>query len=335
MAPRRPPDILRKSHAHSDGKTRARDKRALDQDLAETIDDAGSARGARPRRDTRGKRAPGSVRGTAGRRGIADALLIDLDGVVYRGEERIRGAAEALASLDSLHVPRLFVTNTTSRPREKLVGKLRSFGIEVSPDEILAPADVAVDWLTGHRRRKLLLLVPEATTRVFAGFDAVSPAQAAQGAAVDAVVVGDLGRHWTFDLLNAAFRCLMREPRPTLVALGMTRYWHAPEGLRLDTAPFVAALAHATGAEPVVLGKPSRAFFDAALERLGSKAGRTAMVGDDIRADIAGAQAAGLKGILVRTGKFRPADLEQGIAPDDVIDSIVDLPGLLAGRSST
>lgn len=316
MAPRRPPDILRKSHAHSDGKTRARAKRDLELDLAESIDAPDTARGGR-------------------QHGIADALLIDLDGVVYRGDERIAGAAEAIAQLGKLKVPRLFVTNTTSRPREKLVEKLATFGMQVPVDDILAPADVAADWLAGQKRRRLLLLVPEATTRVFAGFEAVSPAQTAKGAAVDAVVVGDLGRHWTFDLLNTAFRCLIREPRPALVALGMTRYWHAPDGLRLDTAPFVAALAHAAGVEPVVMGKPSRAFFDAALKRLGAKAGRTAMVGDDIRADVAGAQAAGLKGILVRTGKFRPADLEQGIVPDRVIDSVVDLPALLSRRSSS
>ena len=269
------------------------------------------------------------------RRGIADALLIDLDGVVYRGDERIDGAAEAIARLDALEVPRLFVTNTTSRPREALVSKLADFGIDVPVGDILAPADVAADWLAGQRSRKLLLLVPEATSRLFAGFEKVSPAAAAKGAAVDAVVVGDLGRHWTFDLLNTAFRCLMREPKPALVALGMTRYWHAPDGLRLDTAPFVAALAHATGVEPVVMGKPAPAFFAAALKRLGAKAGRTAMVGDDIRADIAGAQAAGLKAILVRTGKFRPADLEQGIVPDRVIDSIVDLPALFVRRTSS
>jgi HAD superfamily hydrolase (TIGR01458 family) len=313
MAPRRPPDILRKSHAHSEGKIRAKGKRALERDLAETDDDG--------------------VRHGRGRRGIADALLIDLDGVVYRGDERIAGAAEAVAALDVIGLPRLFVTNTTSRPREKLVEKLAGFGIEVPVDDILAPADLAADWLAGQKKRKLLLLVPEATTRVFAGFETVSPAKAGEGAAVDAVVVGDLGRHWTFDLLNSAFRCLMREPRPALIALGMTRYWHAPDGLRLDTAPFIAALVHATGVEPVVLGKPSPAFFAAALKRLGVKAARAAMVGDDIRADVAGAQGAGLKGILVRTGKFRPADLELGIVPDLIIDSIIDLPSNLSGRA--
>jgi ribonucleotide monophosphatase NagD (HAD superfamily) len=106
----------------------------------------------------------------------------------------------------------------------------------------------------------------------------------------------------------------------------MTRYWRAADGLRLDTAPFVVALQHATGIAPVVLGKPARPFFAAALARLGAEASETLMIGDDIRGDIGGAQGAGIRGLLVRTGKFRPRDLRGEIQPDGVIDSIADLP---------
>lgn len=300
MAPRRPPDILRKSHAHSEGRTRARDKRELDDALDDSI-------------------------------GLGDddaALLIDLDGVVYRGDEPIAGAADAIRWVQANQLPHLFVTNTTSRPREALVEKLHGFGIEVRADDIQAPPDAAAAWLAANGCQRLLLLVPEATRAAFAGFEIAANGAAADAdpGPVDAVVVGDLGRSWTFDRLNRAFRCLMREPRPRLVALGMTRYWHAPDGLRLDTAPFVAALSHASGVEPTVLGKPAAAFFAAALTRLGLAAGQTTMIGDDIRADIGGAQSAGLKAILVRTGKFRPGDLKLGIQPDLVLDSIAELP---------
>jgi ribonucleotide monophosphatase NagD (HAD superfamily) len=106
----------------------------------------------------------------------------------------------------------------------------------------------------------------------------------------------------------------------------MTRYWHAADGLRLDTAPFVAALREASGAQPVVLGKPAQPFFAAALELLGSPAEQTLMVGDDIRGDIEGAQGCGIRGVLVRTGKFRPRDLESGVTPQAVLDSVAELP---------
>ncbi len=249
------------------------------------------------------------------------ALLIDLDGVVYEGDRCVRGAAEALAWLEQQRVPRLFLTNTTSRPRSSLVGKLASMGIEVDPSQILTPSVAATRWLRENIGGSVALFVPAATQGEFEELPL-----AAEDESATAVVIGDYGEHWSFAELNRAFRLLMAEPQPALVALGMTRYWRAPDGLRLDTAPFVVALAHATGAEPVVLGKPAAPFFLAALSQLGARAEQTYIVGDDIQADIGGAQRVGIRGVLVKTGKFRARDLELDTQPDAVLDSIAELP---------
>jgi phospholysine phosphohistidine inorganic pyrophosphate phosphatase len=80
------------------------------------------------------------------------------------------------------------------------------------------------------------------------------------------------------------------------------------------------------GDEPIVFGKPAKPFYETALAMLGTAPADTVMIGDDIRGDIGGEQAAGMKAILVRTGKFRPDDLWGEIKPDGVIDSIADLP---------
>jgi HAD superfamily hydrolase (TIGR01458 family) len=133
--------------------------------------------------------------------------------------------------------------------------------------------------------------------------------------------------------LNRAFRLLHHNPDAKLIALGMTRYWLAADGIALDVAPFVAALEHATGRQPLVFGKPAERFFLAAAERLGLAPADILMIGDDIEADVGGAQAAGLRGALVRTGKFRPADLEGRIRPDMVWESVADLPRCWAARS--
>jgi phospholysine phosphohistidine inorganic pyrophosphate phosphatase len=250
-------------------------------------------------------------------------VLFDLDGVLYEGEKPIEGAGEVIAWFDNHGVPFLFLTNTTSRPRTALVEKLGRFGIAAERGMIFTPPVAAVDWLRRYTHGKVALFVPEATKREFADLPLVD-ADAESGAA--AVVVGDLGEGWDFRTLNRAFRLLAAAPHVRLVALGMTRYWKAADGLRLDAAPFVVALRHASGVEPVVLGKPSGAFFRAALSRLGQEAQSTLMIGDDIRGDIEGAQQAGLRGILVRTGKYRSGDLDQGIAPYAVIDSVLDLP---------
>ncbi len=157
----------------------------------------------------------------------------------------------------------------------------------------------------------------------FTGLPCLSE-DAERGAAY--VVVGDLGDLWDYRTLNRAFRLLHNNPEAKLVALGMTRYWLAADGISLDVAPFVAALEHATGQKAIVFGKPDARFFLAAKDRLRLAGSEVLMVGDDIDADVGGAQAAGLKGALVKTGKFRTADLEGTVRPDAVLDSIAELP---------
>ncbi len=251
------------------------------------------------------------------------AVLLDLDGVLYQGDRAVDGAAEAVAWFRERGVPHLFLTNTTSRPRTSLVEKLAGLGVKCSVDEMLTPPVAAVRWLEREAPGPVALFVPRATASEFAALSCL-PRDAEAGAV--SVVLGDLGEDWSFERLNRAFRLLMGEPRPRLVALGMTRYWRAPNGLRLDVAPFVKALEHATGCTAVVLGKPAREFFVAALDTVGCEPQEAVMVGDDIVGDVGGAQGAGIAGVLVRTGKFREDDLGGAIRPHAVLDSIAQLP---------
>ena len=251
------------------------------------------------------------------------SILFDLDGVFYQGDRVIAGAAAVVDWVRDNAIPHLFVTNTTSRPRSALVEKLAGFGIDTTPEQIFTPAVAAVHWLEQHcSGQKVALFIPQATQSDFKQISLTD----SEDDVVCAVVVGDLGEQWDFKTLNRAFRLLMQENRPQLLALGMTRYWQAADGLRLDVAPFVMALSHTSGTEPQVLGKPARLFYQSALDLLGVSAEQTVMIGDDIVSDIGGAQKAGLRGLLVRTGKFRPQDLQGEIVPDGVLDSVRDLP---------
>jgi HAD superfamily hydrolase (TIGR01458 family) len=250
------------------------------------------------------------------------AILFDLDGVFYKGDQALPAAAETAAWVREAGIPHLFLTNTTSRPRSALVLKLARLGIHTDPSHILTPAVAAAAWCRQHLAgRGVALFVPQATRAEFAELP-----QAENADQVAAVIIGDLGEAWDFATLNRAFRYLMATPQPRLIALGMTRYWQSPDGLRLDVAPFVMALSHASGAEPLVTGKPAPAFFQTALDMLGVGAADTVMIGDDIRGDIEGAQGAGLRAVLMRTGKFRDADLSLGIRPDGVLGSLAELP---------
>jgi phospholysine phosphohistidine inorganic pyrophosphate phosphatase len=251
------------------------------------------------------------------------AILFDLDGVLYEGDKAIAGAAAAIHWFEQRNIPHLFLTNTTSKPRASLVDKLAGFGIHSDPDNFLTPPIAATHWLKQNVDGRVALFTPSATRADFTGLQLCEDS-AETGAA--AVVIGDLGEGWNFNTLNRAFRLLHSNPQAKLVALGMTRYWRAADGLRLDTAPFVKALHHATGREIIVLGKPSQAFYQAAIDMLRAQPADTIMIGDDIRSDIEGAAQAGLRTILVGSGKFQHSDLELGITPDAFIDTVATLP---------
>ena len=120
------------------------------------------------------------------------------------------------------------------------------------------------------------------------------------------MLLGDAGEDFSYANLNRAFRLLM-DGAP-LLAMGNNRYFRDEDGLSLDIGPFVAALEYACDRPATVLGKPSAAFFRAAVETLGIEPAAAVMVGDDVLADVEGAFAAGLRGLLVRTGKYRPGD---------------------------
>jgi HAD superfamily hydrolase (TIGR01458 family) len=115
-----------------------------------------------------------------------------------------------------------------------------------------------------------------------------------------------------------------------LYCLHKNRWWQTSRGPLLDAGAFVAGIEYAADVEATVVGKPSAPYFEAALEAIDADPERTWIVGDDLEADIAGAQKFGMKTVLVRTGKFRPDDLERSaVVPDMVLSSIAVLPDWL------
>lgn len=253
------------------------------------------------------------------------AFLFDLDGTLYTDAGPVPGAVEALAELRRRGVPFRCVTNTTRRSRRLLAARLAGYGFALEPEHIVTAVMSGVTLLGARRIRRVAAYVVPETLEDFAGFDLA-------GAPPEAVVVGDLGEAWDFAVLNRAFHQLMDGAE--LLALQRDRYWLKGEALALDAGPFVAALEYATGKSAVVCGKPSGAFYAAALATLppaiASRPGDVVMVGDDLWGDVEGAQQAGLRAWMVRTGKFR-ADVvaASGITPERLLDSVAELPSLL------
>jgi phospholysine phosphohistidine inorganic pyrophosphate phosphatase len=255
-----------------------------------------------------------------------DGILFDLDGVLVTGGSPLPGAVETLQKLLAAGVPFLILSNMTLWSRRMMLDRFRRHGLDLAIDRMLTPPAAATRWLERQGNPPVVAFVAEPTRIELAGLQLL-PQESERGAAF--VLVGDLGDGWTPQIMNRALRLLLNGAR--FIALGMGRYWMAPDGVRLDVGAFATALAYASGQTPIVIGKPSAEYFQMALDALGVPADRVVMVGDDILNDIEAAQQVGLKGVLVQTGKFRPDDLQRGVTPEWTVPDVthvLSLPGL-------
>jgi HAD superfamily hydrolase (TIGR01458 family) len=256
------------------------------------------------------------------------AFLLDLDGTLYAGGAALPGALDALGRLRRKGIPFRLVTNTTSRSRGMLVERLRGYGFTAEPEEIYTAtlAGAALARISGFR--VVAPFLPAPALEDLSGLDLVGGSSGRTGPggpAPQAVILGDLAEGWSYRVLQEAFEYVMNGA--AIIALSRDRYWQRGDGLALDAGPFVTALEYATGQTATIAGKPSPAFYTAALASLEVAPGPgVAMVGDDLWSDVQGAQSAGLQGWLVRTGKFREETLRgSGITPDRVLASLADL----------
>jgi len=252
------------------------------------------------------------------------AILLDVDGVLHVSREPIAGGADAVRRLREAGHRLRFVTNTTTQTRASLVEELRGMGIELDDEELQTAPRAAASVLAG---RRVLALTMHAIVGEFEGVEFV-------GEDAEAVLVGGADEtpetNLVFSYMNLARAFHELDAGADLYCLHKNRWWQTKHGPLLDAGAFVAGLEYAANTEAIVLGKPSTAYFEAALQALDADAGLTWMVGDDVEADIAGAQAHGMRTILVRTGKFRPDVVEATrIRPDGIISSIAQLPDWL------
>lgn len=240
-------------------------------------------------------------------------VLLDLGGVVYVGDTPLPGAVAAIGRLRQAGIGVRFLTNTTRSSRRMLLQKLRAMGMDIADEELFTPSLAARQRIEREGLRPHLLIHPALKE------DFVALPEGAR----EAVVVGDAGDSFSYAALNAAFRAL--EHGAEFLALANNRSFRdADGGLSLDAGPFVAALAFASRREPQILGKPAPDYFLSALASMGCEPGDAVMVGDDAESDVAGAMAAGLAGILVKTGKYRPGAEDSIVQPPSAV--VEDLP---------
>lgn len=257
--------------------------------------------------------------------GRIGGLLLDIDGVLVVSWEPIPGAPDALERLRARGVPVALITNTTTLTRAGIADAMGRAGFDVEPSDILtAPLATASYIRRTHPGARCHLLGIDDITDDLEGIDLVDRD-------ADVVIVGGADEAFTFDNINRAFRMVMNGA--ALVAMHRNLSWMEADGISLDAGAYLLGIEAASGVQATVAGKPSADFFRSGLELLGVPAERVAMVGDDIDNDVLAAQSLGMTGILVRTGKFRAdAQVRTDGIPDRVVDSVADVPELIAQR---
>jgi len=250
-------------------------------------------------------------------------LLLDIDGVLAISWEALPGAVDALRRLREDGMPFRMITNTTTKTRADLAATLREAGFDVGDEEIVTAVVATAAYLrNAHRGAKVFVLSDGNATEDFGEVELVAVDDA------DVVVIGGACDNFTYRTMNRIFRRLM--DGAALVGMHRNLFWKTSEGWELDGGAYIVGLEEAANTSATICGKPEKAYFDAALTMLAVDADHAAMVGDDIVNDILGAQAAGLTGILVRTGKYREGDEDRPDGrPDHVLGSFADIPAFL------
>ena len=254
-------------------------------------------------------------------------VLLDLDGTLYIGNQEVPGACQTIKYLRNKNMQLRFLTNTTTKTQAQLLSQIRSIGIDLFDDELISAPQAARFELMEMQKKisrplKIWPLVADAVKSDFDDFewDEYHP---------DFILIGDIGDRWNITLINSLFNAMHSGAQ--LIALHKNRFWQTEQGLKTDIGFFVAGLEYICNKTAIILGKPNRDFFQRVLDSVKMTAEQTLMIGDDIDTDIGGAQAMGIHGCLVKTGKYRQAYADQSpVKPDYILDSIADVPQIFS-----
>ena len=245
--------------------------------------------------------------------------LIDMDGVIYHGNQLIPGADRFIQELLAANVPFMFLTNNSQRTRRDVVTKLERMGIGVSEEHVFTCAIATARFLARQKPGGTAYVIGEGgllTALHSNGFSIVDRDP-------DYVVVGE-GRTLNFEMAEAALRMILGGAK--LVATNMDPNCPTQHGTRPGCGAIVAMLEQASGIKAFSVGKPSPLMLRAARKELGLASEETIVIGDTMDTDILGGVQLNFKTILVLSGGTRREDLAKyAFRPDKIVDSIADL----------
>lgn len=250
---------------------------------------------------------------------MAFGLLIDMDGVIYRGNQMIPGADRFVRALKEEQIPFLFLTNNSQRTRRDVATKLQRMGIDVTERHVFTCAMATARFLAKQKPRGTAYVIGEGgllNALHSNGYSIVDQSP-------DYVVVGE-GRTVTLEMLELAVRFIFDGAK--LIATNLDPNCPTRDGIRPGCGATVAYLETATGTRAFSVGKPSPVMMRAARKELRLATSQTVMIGDTMETDILGGVELGYRTVLVLSGGTRRDDVEQyTFRPDLIIDSVADL----------
>lgn len=250
-----------------------------------------------------------------------DAVLFDIDGVLEFQGKPYPGAIELITELRNRSVPIRVISNSTLKSRNSAASKLRQRGFDVEEEEVITASYATAQYLSSVDARSCWILLTREGLDEFSRFvhNDTDP---------EYVVVGDYREKFTFETLNKAARCIVNGSK--LVVMIPEMIDNSMGGLELTVGAYGRMLEEACKVKAVYIGKPSHFMFDAILSTLPEiPRQRVLMVGDKVSTDILGAKNAGLQSALVKTGEYRDSDLDSGIDPDYVLDSVAEVGSII------
>ncbi|HMM42958.1 MAG TPA: HAD-IIA family hydrolase [Thermomicrobiales bacterium] len=261
--------------------------------------------------------------------GAIDGCILDMDGVIYRGDTLIPEVPGFLAALDAAGVAWSMATNNATKTQRDYVEKLARMGID-APEARIVTSAVATSSYLRHT-------YSSGTTIYVVGMDALREAIFGDGyfipAGRDAQVVVS-GANFDLRYNDLKIACLAIRAGADYVATNGDRTFPTEEGLIPGSGAIVAALVAATDAQPVVIGKPSPEMIRSCLELMGTTASRTLMIGDRLDTDIQAGINAGTQTLLVLTGVSTVADIQTfGIVPEVVVPTLAPVSDALGARN--
>jgi HAD superfamily hydrolase (TIGR01458 family) len=259
-------------------------------------------------------------------RNTIDTILFDLDGTLYAKGKPIKTAVNIIEKLRKENIRMGFITNTDGWPVEHIHNRLINMGFNISLDEVFTPVAAVIQFFKNKPDKSCYCLVTDEVLESLKDLNMnhVNP---------DYVVIGDFSDKTSYDEINKVFRFIMNGS--LILALSKTKYYFQDDGININTGAFVSMFEHACETEAILLGKPSKEFFNLALSHLGSISSNTVVVGDDVTVDVAGANDINALSVLVKTGHYNEDLINKFKAkPDFIIEDITQLPDLLFGKKS-